>query len=154
MGRWRGGKVGVRTRPEVERGGGGERGEKGGRKGARKQTRKTLILVPLWFRYSLVAFQAFLPLPWRWIIDQDVKVRMRNLERYILAPSKKITYAKNSGGITFGAIATIQRNQLRKRILQEIFSMELRKFRVTQHWRVCCLSSHQLHKIILGELIS
>ena len=32
-------------------------GKKGGRKGARKHTRKTLILVPLWFRYSLVAFQ-------------------------------------------------------------------------------------------------
>ena len=32
-------------------------GEKGGRKGVRKHTRKTLILVPLWFRYSLVAFQ-------------------------------------------------------------------------------------------------
>ena len=32
-------------------------GKKGGRKGVRKCTRKTLILVPLWFRYSLVAFQ-------------------------------------------------------------------------------------------------
>ena len=31
--------------------------EKDGRKGARKRTRKTLILVPLCFRYSLVAFQ-------------------------------------------------------------------------------------------------
>ena len=31
-------------------------GKKGGRKGVRKHTRKTLILVPLWFRYSLVAF--------------------------------------------------------------------------------------------------
>ena len=30
-------------------------GKKGGRKGARKHTRKTLILVPLWFRYSWVA---------------------------------------------------------------------------------------------------
>ena len=29
----------------------------GGRKGVRKRTRKTLILVPLWFRYFLVAFQ-------------------------------------------------------------------------------------------------
>ena len=36
---------------------GGEMREKGGRKGVRKHTRKTLILVPLWFRYSLVAFQ-------------------------------------------------------------------------------------------------
>ena len=33
------------------------RGEKGWEEGARKRTRKTLILVPLWFRYSLVAFQ-------------------------------------------------------------------------------------------------
>ena len=31
--------------------------EKGGRKGARKHSRKTLILVPLRFMYSLVAFQ-------------------------------------------------------------------------------------------------
>ena len=47
MGKW--------TGPEGE--GGGEMREKGGRKGARKRTRKTLILVPLWFRYSLVALQ-------------------------------------------------------------------------------------------------
>ena len=33
-------------------------GKKGGRKGVRKHTRKTLISVPLWFRYSLVAFQS------------------------------------------------------------------------------------------------
>ena len=71
-----------------------------------------------------------------------------------LAPAKKLLTQKNSGGIIFGAIATILRNQLRKKILREIFSKELRKFRVTQHGRVCCLSSHQLHKIILGELIS
>ena len=37
--------------------GGRNEGKKGGRKGVRKHTRKTLILVPLWFRYSLVAFQ-------------------------------------------------------------------------------------------------
>ena len=52
----RGEVVGEWTGPEGERGG-GKWGEKGGRKGARKSTRKTLILVPLWFRYSLVAFQ-------------------------------------------------------------------------------------------------
>ena len=32
--------------------------ENGGRKGARKHTRKTLILVPFWFRYSLVSLQS------------------------------------------------------------------------------------------------
>ena len=48
-------------------------------------------------------------------------------------PAKKLLAQKNSGGIIFGAIATIRRNQLRKRILQEIFSKELRKFRVAQH---------------------
>ena len=69
-------------------------------------------------------------------------------------PANKILTQKNSGGIIFGAIATILRNQLRKTFLREIFSKELRKFRVTQYGRVCCLSSHQLHKINLGELIS
>ena len=48
-------------------------------------------------------------------------------------PSKNITYAKKFWRIILGAIATIRRNQLRKRILQEIFSKELRKFRVAQH---------------------
>ena len=46
------------TRPEGERGGGKWGKRVGGeRRGARKGTRKTLILVPLWFRYSLVTFQ-------------------------------------------------------------------------------------------------
>ena len=40
--------------------------EKGGRKGARKSTRKTLILVSLSFRYSLVAFQMKLFLSELW----------------------------------------------------------------------------------------
>ena len=48
-------------------------------------------------------------------------------------PAKKLLTQNSSGGIIFGAIATIRRNQLRKRILQEIFSKELHKFRVTQH---------------------
>ena len=48
-----GGKVNMAWRGKR----GGKWGKKGGRKGARKHTRKTLILVPLWFRYSLVAFQ-------------------------------------------------------------------------------------------------
>ena len=51
-------------------------------------------------------------------------------------PAKKLLTQKKSGGIIFGAIATILRNQLRKKILREIFSWELRKFRVTQHGRV------------------
>ena len=87
-------------------------------------------------------------------LDLDFQPREEPQEPTLTPPSKQITYAKNSGGIIFGAIAPILRNQLRKRILREIFSKELRKFRVTQHGRVCCLSSHQLHKIILGELIS
>ena len=54
----------------------------------------------------------------------------------------------------FGMIVTLSRNQLRKRILWEIFSRELRKCRVTQHGRVWGLCSRQLRKIILGEIIS
>ena len=52
----RGEVVGEWTGAEGERGG-GKWGKKGGKKGARKHTWKTLILVPLWFSYSLVAFQ-------------------------------------------------------------------------------------------------
>ena len=57
----KGGKRGRRSGGRVNRAWRGKRGEKwgekGGRKRARKSARKTLILVPLWFRYSLVAFQ-------------------------------------------------------------------------------------------------
>ena len=42
----------------------------------------------------------------------------------------------------------------RKRIVLELFSRELRNFRVAQPWRVRGLSSRQLRKIILGEFIS
>ena len=52
------------------------------------------------------------------------------------------------------SIATILHNQLRQWIPRELFSQELREFRITQHGRVCCLSTHQFHKIILGESIS
>ena len=45
------------TGPEGERRGKNE-GKRVGGKFARKHTPKTQILVPLWFRYSLVAFQA------------------------------------------------------------------------------------------------
>ena len=49
----------------------GKRGEtwgrKGGRKGARKHTRRTLIFVLLWFRYSLVTFQ-YLNV-WRYMLN-------------------------------------------------------------------------------------
>ena len=106
----------------------GERGENEGKRVGEngwKHTRKTLILVPLWFRYSL-------PPP----------------------PSRKLLTQKHSRGIIFGVIATLSRNQLRKRILWELFSRELREFRVTQHGRVWGLCSRHLRKIILGEIIS
>ena len=47
-------------------------------------------------------------------------------------PLKKLR-KKKSYGIIFGVIATVSRNQLRKKSLWEIFSWELRKFRVAQH---------------------
>ena len=48
-------------------------------------------------------------------------------------PSKKLLTQKKIWEIVFGVIATLSRNQLRKRILWELFSRELRKFRVAQH---------------------
>ena len=70
-------------------------------------------------------------------------------------PQKKLLTQKNSWGIIFGVIATVSRNQLRKKILWEIFSWELRKSRVTQHGRVWGLCGRVItRKIILGELIS
>ena len=61
-------------------------------------------------------------------------------------PSKKLLTQKKSWGIIFGVIATVSRNQLRKKILWEIFSWELRKFRVTQHGRVWGLCGCQLRE--------
>ena len=55
-GRWRGKSDGSVNRAWRGKEG-GKWGEKGWEEGARKHIRKTLILVPLWFRYSLVAFQ-------------------------------------------------------------------------------------------------
>ena len=69
-------------------------------------------------------------------------------------PSKKLLTQKHFWGIIFGVIATVSRNQLRKKVIWELFSRELRKFRVTQHGRVWGLCGRQLRKIILGELIS
>ena len=68
---------------------------------------------------------------------------MRQQFQYPPPPAKKLM-PKNSGGILFGAIATILRNELRKE-LPRICSRKLWKFRVTQQGRVCCLSGHQIH---------
>ena len=70
-----------------------------------------------------------------------------------MPPPLEKNLRKKSRGSIFGAIATILRNQLRKGTPRELFSRKLRNFRVVQCGRVCCLSGHQLHKIVSGELI-
>ena len=63
MGRWRGQKWWESEQGLKEKEGGRMR-EKGCEERARKHSRKTLILIPLWFRCSLVAFQETLkPFP-------------------------------------------------------------------------------------------
>ena len=75
--------------------------------------------------------------------------RISNVRQTNPPPSKRSLAHKNSRwgivsgvnskswwGIVFGVIATTLRNQLRKRILWQLFSRELRKFRVTERRRV------------------
>ena len=106
------------------------------------ENRGSLISVPLALRESVSHYPQFGPAT----VAPEI--------RHYPPPQKKLLTQKNPWGIIFGVIATVSRSQLRKKILWEIFSRELRKFRVAQHGRVRGLCGRQLRKIILGELIS
>ena len=84
---------------------------------------------------------------WKNLMQENFGLIFRSL-------SKKIIVSRLE--LFTGAIATFLRNHLRKRIpCHENYSLGSYFF-ITQHGRVsvCCLRSHQLHKIILGDFIS
>ena len=58
----------------------GKGGENEGKRVARKHARKTQILVPFWFRYSLVAF-GIASVCWRYCMSNGISMRIRQKQK-------------------------------------------------------------------------